>query len=91
MGVRDDDPGAVCDVLAASGRDDLIPNAVGYSRGLADTRAVADMAAETEDDPYTQAVAADVLTGALTVADLALAARILDRYLDLVRAAGRDY
>lgn len=93
--------GAVCDVLHVEGG--TIPTSAGYwpSMGLT----LAAMIAEQDSGEYDRQ--RTLLAGLypedfpgfwvegyepnLTIADLEYAARVLDRYLDQVRLAGRDY
>lgn len=84
--------GAVCDVLAVEGGD--VPASAGYRPGVFGP-----------DVSYCQAKSllaalhpnrfrgywVDGFVPDLSVADLEYAARILSRYLDWVRVAGRDY
>lgn len=90
--------GAACDLLAIIGEGHLIPESAGYRPGgLPSLDEV-----YWQADHWTEDGGADVdsnladlgsayRVGRITPDDLALAARILDRYLDMVRAAGRDY
>lgn len=85
---------AICDVLATEGED--IPTEAAYSPGAMGPHVDAD------DDRARTLMAGlfpDRFPGFwvdghrpnLTVSDLQYAARVLCRYLDLVRIAGRDY
>lgn len=85
--------GAVCDVATVAGELDSIPDGLQYRPGVGllsltlDDLATGDLA-----DSYEVAtLAAAYIAGEITGADLDLAARILDRYLDVLRAAGEDY
>lgn len=85
---------AVCDVLAVE--DEHVPAEAGYRPGAGgphidpdDSNAVSLMAG-LHPDRY-QGFWVEGYAPNLTVADLTYAARILSRYLDLIRRAGRAY
>lgn len=91
--------GAVCDVLATEGEP--VPSEAGYRLSPV-AGPIIDTDPDTGDHAATTVLAAlnpgdfpgfwvDGYTPGLTVADLQYAARILSRYLDWVRLAGRDY
>lgn len=86
--------GAVCDVLAVEGED--VPAEAGYSPGIFGpqvdpddyhaTTLLAALHPEQYPDAWVEGYAPNMTTD-----DLEYAARILSRYLDWVRLAGRDY
>lgn len=82
--------GAICDVLYTL--DGEIPSAAGY-RPAAGLRTTADLALDpVSGENELQSELLELLTtGELQLVDLEHAARVLDRYLDLVKLAGRDY
>lgn len=86
---------AVCDVLYLAGESHLIPAECGYSAPFGVGYSWDDALGQTTDDgtvPWEVGALAQALDAdELHVDDLAQAARILNRYLDAVRAAGRDY
>lgn len=85
---------AVCDVLAVEGED--VPSEAGYSPGAAGPHI-------EPEDSHAETLMAGLRPNRfpgfwvegyrpnLTVSDLQYAARVLSRYLDFVRLAGRDY
>jgi hypothetical protein len=100
--------GAVCDILYAVERSDLIPSSAGYSPAAVWDPATmrrelnawsAWLRANPDDEPDDAIddyramldVWRPLYGGRFAVDDVATAARILSRYVDMVRAAGRDY
>ena len=94
--------GAVCDLAYVAGAD--IPESAGYRPGMGlwdgvtvgDIAAMHGVSADADLDPtdVTDAhvdLASAYAAGTITDADLTTAARILDRYLDAAKAAGRSY
>jgi hypothetical protein len=83
--------GACADALTIMGEGTTAPG-LGYAPapGL-ESVTLDEVAADSDSYGELAYVAALVLDGTFTAADLQLACRILDRYLDIVRAAGRDY
>ncbi len=74
--------GAVCDVLAVNGEP--VPASAGYSPGAGGPHI-------EPGDYWAETLLVELENGAVDVQDLDYAARILSRYLDWVRLAGRDY
>lgn len=58
---------------------------------LSYTRTIDDLADDTGGDYETTVLAQAIRDGRVTVPDLVVAARVLNRYLNLCRKAGRDY
>lgn len=85
--------GPICDVMSASGNGSSIPGSVGYSPGYTLQNGLFDLIHNpvTGENYVAGSLVAAIWEGRMTFADLEHAARVLDRYLDLVRAAGRDY
>jgi hypothetical protein len=93
--------GPICDVLLVKGGE--IPSSAGYSPALAlhgESDLIYDEVTGENDVAWTllQALDVDNHPGVfvedmerLTIEHLEYAARVLDRYADLVRAAGQDY
>lgn len=92
--------GAVCDLLSMLGEEARIPADMGYHRSPYDTTTLADVLAQA--DAWTEDLGGDIAPelcdlarahrdGEVSTDDLATAARILSRYLDMVKAAGLDY
>lgn len=76
--------GGACDALAFLGRRDLIPDSAGYQVGAGgpnphDTH---------EGDEFMYHI---VHVDRVTVNDVSYWAHVMDRYCDLIRAAGKDY
>lgn len=85
---------AVCDVLEAMGEGGRVDPGAGYAPAKVATHPTLEEMAENADDDFQSDaswLAESVLDGDVTEEDLARASRILSLYLDLVRAAGKDY
>lgn len=76
--------GALCDVLAVAGEWEAIPASLGYSPGACGPHV-------EPGDAWAEWYASDLADGSLTVDAAERALCVLSRYLDVVRAAGRDY
>lgn len=88
--------GAVCDVLYAMGEADRIDPGAGFRPATGQDFTLAqladpDFADEWNIDYDTNVLATAVEDGEVSVDDLERASRILHLYLELARAAGRDY
>lgn len=90
---------AVAEVARAADAEasSRIDGTLSVSWGMVPTLDLAEAAdPESREDPgdvsfTTHCLAGAYLDGAVTVADLAFAARVLNRYIDLCTAAGLDY
>lgn len=79
---------AVGDVAVALGNS-AVPAILDYSPGLAASSSLVDLIGGEDFD--TSALASAVQSGEVSEVDLERCARILSRYLDLLKRAGRDY